>query len=891
MRKIKIARVPYPHPPRVKITCTPESDMEPIYSQNLENKEVWFEFKDTKDGFNKWGMNAEDTLKLLIKDTKCLPISKVTFSIVPIETIRSKEITEVTKLRDKVKVYADLSSDSVSDSILKKADALEIEAKEEGLAAEGLHIRMKKLVLRGAIGIHKGTGKDHVEIDFGSFEPGLLALVGRNGSGKTTLIENMHPYPQMLTRAGKLRDHFMLRDSFRDLSFVDELAGTEYRAFMQIDGANKSGSVEYYLYRNGEPITNGRKDDYEQKILQLFGSLPLFLRSAFVSQKQPKNLPDLSDATKGEKKALFRELGGLDYLQGYADLAKANAQTIEKGLISIEAKLESIGSISEDIGKLNGAKEGFQSAEEMFEKNLDALKAEGGKASEREKELIKKVEENNKNRTRFDALQEQERKLEKDEEEVLLSIENFTQARQSKDEAEGHLQQYEKLKAEEAELNAEEAKELRKREAVMSEYNDRKEVVDAAERSLLDEKAPLEKEMSDIHRKRDVIEEKANTLDRELQEPVTENCPTCGQKWPPDKRKMFEEERAQKKEKLNSLKQEIFEADKSILALNKHIKDIERQISDLDRPEKSDLPPFEESPRLKEIRKELLEYDPDTLRETIQKANDAYARIEELNKREQQIQEEKKRLYKEATDITNSIDEKADEDHERVVLQLESLRQQYTEINEQLITAQTEIRSIDSQLKNLQEKLDELLNLQKESEEKRGDLADWKYLREACGPDGIQALELDAMGPSIADVANSILESAYGSRFRIEFRTTRVGGSGSKTKQIEDFQIVIHDSQDGAEQLLETLSGGESIWVKRSIYDAFGIVRSQKTGTKFLTCFMDECDGALDPEARVNYFRMLERAHEESGRQHSVIITHSTDAQETIGQKIEMAKL
>jgi ABC-type lipoprotein export system ATPase subunit len=54
---------------------------------------------------------------------------------------------------------------------------------------------------------------------------------------------------------------------------------------------------------------------------------------------------------------------------------------------------------------------------------------------------------------------------------------------------------------------------------------------------------------------------------------------------------------------------------------------------------------------------------------------------------------------------------------------------------------------------------------------------------------------------------------------------------------------------------------------------------------------MDEADGALDPEARVNYVRMIERAHQEAGRSHTVVITHSTEAQEMIGQKIEMEKI
>ena len=64
---------------------------------------------------------------------------------------------------------------------------------------------------------------------------------------------------------------------------------------------------------------NGRREGYVQAIEHLFGSLPLFLRSALMSQKQPKNLPEQGGTTKGEKKALFRELGGLDYLQIYAD--------------------------------------------------------------------------------------------------------------------------------------------------------------------------------------------------------------------------------------------------------------------------------------------------------------------------------------------------------------------------------------------------------------------------------------------------------------------------------------------------------------------------------------------------------------------------------------------
>ena len=147
------------------------------------------------------------------------------------------------------------------------------------------------------------------------------------------------------------------------------------------------------------------------------------------------------------------------------------------------------------------------------------------------------------------------------------------------------------------------------------------------------------------------------------------------------------------------------------------------------------------------------------------------------------------------------------------------------------------------------------------------------------------------MGPGIAEVANRLLSSAYGSRFQLEFRTTRLAGKGSKTKQVEDFSIWILDSEDGTEQELSTLSGGESVWIKRALYDAFGIIRDRNTGTRFLTVFADEADGALDPDAKARYVTMLQQAHQESGRRHTLIITHSPEAQEMIGQKIEMNDL
>ena len=113
----------------------------------------------------------------------------------PVETIRSAEIQDAVTLRDKVVIHAKLSDKTVAESILEKVDKLELMAKEEGTATEGLHIRIKKLILRGAIGIKKGLGKDTVTLpnnlciscSYPACRPVMRSLIGVHSSDPFSL--------------------------------------------------------------------------------------------------------------------------------------------------------------------------------------------------------------------------------------------------------------------------------------------------------------------------------------------------------------------------------------------------------------------------------------------------------------------------------------------------------------------------------------------------------------------------------------------------------------------------------------------------------------------------------------------------------------------------------
>jgi DNA repair exonuclease SbcCD ATPase subunit len=222
---------------------------------------------------------------------------------------------------------------------------------------------------------------------------------------------------------------------------------------------------------------------------------------------------------------------------------------------------------------------------------------------------------------------------------------------------------------------------------------------------------------------------------------------------------------------------------------------------------------------------------------------------------------------------------------------LEDARKAYIEANGIRATLKSQLELHQQRIAELEQQQAEIEEKQKSIALQKAEAAEWRYLERACGPDGIQALELDALGPGIAEVANRLLSAAYGQRFMVEFKTTRIAGRGSKVKQVEDFSIWIHDSERESEQDLSTLSGGESVWIKRALYDSFAIIRDRNTGLKFLTACQDEADGALDPAARLAYFAMLRAAHAESGRRHTVVITHSPEAQEAIGQRIVMGEL
>lgn len=887
--KTEVKRIDFRHPQNMKIEGGADVKIDGDYT----GKRVWLEITCTKE---ERVLLDEDKILSEIRSHGAEEGSRVTISEIPTETVRAAEITEAAGVSEKFKVWAENSGIEVKDSILQKIKELDSEISTESAKAKGSW-ELVSLNLRGSIGIYKGLKKDEVSINFDSFDSGLIALTGDNGKGKTTLIENCHPYPKMLTRKDKLQEQFRLRDSFREVVYRDRDTGRMVKCVIQVDGETKSGSCNYFAYDSYDggkswsavPGLDKNLKPYEEFVEATFGPLELYLRTAFITQRPTKNLPDLTDATAGEKKTLFVELAGIDYLQKFSEAAndrvKANAEKVHDSEIRIQM-LESSLSRKNEIE--TSLAESEKTAKEK-QSELDGITASGKKARE---ELNGAQERFNAEKDRLNK----ENGLKDDVSTLESEISNIESEISRNQEAAEKRAENEKVIAEYEDLQKVIAEEQKKRAAI-NEANSAKMSEYLQKKSEFDEKiAEIKKNIETLTTEKNAVEKEILKSENEIKfkerdiADISDTCPTCGQKLPAEKIAELNEKRNEAKASIKILEDAISEKKIRISEIEKKTAELTQELSEFafSEPVKPKREEFDASAE-NEATAKLNSINIEKAKSELETAKTAAVRIEGLTA---QIADKKKLLEnaeKTLCEIEAKRDATAESDFYEAQKKIDLLTEKFTSVKAELAGINATIEAGKKSLAEIAESEKELEKVRKEAEKAKSESVEWELVSKAFGKDGIQALELDALAPGISETANRILKSGYGDRFSISIETTRIGGSGKKTKQIEDFKIMVND--DGDVTALENKSGGESVWIKRAIYDAFAVIRRRNTGFAFLTCFQDETDGALDASAKTAYCRMLEASHEAGKLRHTIIITHSNEVRAMIEQKIAMESL
>ena len=872
---VEVAREEFNHPTCKHLICHASCAME---VPSMHGHKVWYEVQGTKEELSL--LDSDEILSRLLGHGAAQG-SKVTFDITGSDPVRSMEIRKKKGIDEKLKTWGEIAGEPITQDILEKARTIERETAAQNIAQGNASYRIDRLILRGAIGLWAKSKKDEIELNLEKEGAGVIALIGTNGTGKTTILENLHPWPRLLTRDGTLRDHFRLANSYRDLYITDENTNYKYRCLIRMRADIPSGNTEYWIFRDigsgYAPLTgiNGRLEPYEDWIERLFGSLNLYQRTVFVAQKASKNCPDLSVASKGERKELFSELCGIDWLEAYRKAAKDKGDCLCEAMKKIEAKHSLLKGAEERFSALKS--EISEHAVTANEKSKEA--EEAAKVLEKERKKLREVTETSQKKARLILQREEALKriivLKQKQDEYMSAIESHRASLRIKSQMEEVILKAREMEECRANLIAQKDIFEKHERQKMKDY-----LLEMTNYTM--QKNELISELNQL--KIDIAEskEKSRMINERLSIPFGQNCPTCGQKLPKDELEKQQKTRASDEGSLKKLKTKLED-------LIEKKKSIEIKIEGLRTPTRqseNDFPGIEE---LKALEKEIESLDLRRAYEVLRRADNAEGTITHIRKELIKLENEIGNESKNAEDYKELIEALPKTDENELKKEVEHLEESISNLKLEEAKAQTRREQAERMLSEAKLNLEEYENLSGKLKEMTKEICEWALIERATGKDGIQALELDALAPSISKIASSLL-TASGNEGIISIKTLRIAGKGSKQHAIEDFSII-YTNGNGEEQEISTLSGGEAVWIRKAIYDAFELIRTQNTGIQYRTVMLDEADGALDPESRLRYMRMINAAHKESGRYQTIIVTHSLELQDMVDLSINIEDL
>lgn len=151
--------------------------------------------------------------------------------------------------------------------------------------------------------------------------------------------------------------------------------------------------------------------------------------------------------------------------------------------------------------------------------------------------------------------------------------------------------------------------------------------------------------------------------------------------------------------------------------------------------------------------------------------------------------------------------------------------------------------------------------------------AGYRLLERGFGRDGLQALEIDAVGPAIGDLVNELLQATFGGRFRCALQTVRPAEGARKAREVFDM-LIFDGDRDPKPRRIEDVSGGERVLFSEALKCAIALENARRHGLEVATLWRDECDGALSPAMAARYPSMLRRAQELGGFRNVYCVTH-----------------
>lgn len=165
--------------------------------------------------------------------------------------------------------------------------------------------------------------------------------------------------------------------------------------------------------------------------------------------------------------------------------------------------------------------------------------------------------------------------------------------------------------------------------------------------------------------------------------------------------------------------------------------------------------------------------------------------------------------------------------------------------------------------------------------------SEWARLGEDLGRDGLQALEIDAVGPEMTELTNDLLRTCVGARWSVIIEAKRQDADGKR--ELDGCEVLVLDTETGRQGPIETLSGGEGVIVGEAVSLALMMLACKRAGGEAPTLVRDESGAALDPQNAPAYIAMLRRAATLVGASKVLFVSHSPDVVALADARIEVA--
>jgi DNA repair protein SbcC/Rad50 len=670
-----------------------------------------------------------------------------------------------------------------------------------------------------------------VAVDFEALGRGLIALVGENGVGKSTLINCIFAalFRQLPGQKRSLYDFCTNPRPEIDLTF--SVGGMTYRALHKINP--QARQMESYLFDGqGEPLTSGKKDAFQEAISKRVGTPELFLASLFSSQKRTGNFLGLE---RSERKQLFiTELLGLERLRRISAAARERADARIRQVLSLE-------------GECKGIEQMLVAAPDI--ENSNALAAEL-EAVTQEVEKIE-VERHGlaEDLTGFRAREVERKAIESQRRDLMGQINRIATAAGN---MERQLADDRKLLARQA-GTADVTGKVRALDARIDELHRQMEETKAIETANRDVEVRIR--AADVS-----LREKRGELERSRRESAELQSVPCGGKgWyaacPKIQRSIQAREGLPELERaISTLAQEVGAEKARLRVLPADPGNLMKELEQCQRERRN----------LEAIRREQEE------RRIVE------ARIEERNATRQHLIEEKANLERRAEQLASSIAsfdglEARISELDRQLQESASCLSHQRQQRERVIARKAQA---EQRLRQIEEARQRAHALEAQLREARGERDDYDYLARAFGPDEIQLCEIQAAGPAFSAVVNDLLEGCFDNKFEVRFRTQRPRADGKG--MVDDFDIEVRNKTLDRICLVDELSGGQFVLVNEAVNLGIAIYNMrQAEGVRYETLFRDETVGALDVKNAKEYVRMLRRAMEIGGYHQVIFICHA----------------